>query len=152
MNEVFKNTCKILNITKIQSTMFHPESQGSSEQSHCVLAEYLRHYVGADQTNWNQWIAFATYVYNTTQHSTTGFTPFELLFGNPSILPSALKGPPQPQYNYDDYVSKLKGWLQTVHQQAHKNLTVSKGKSKGQYDKTAKTLKLQVGDKVLLFY
>jgi hypothetical protein len=41
--------------------------------------------------------------------------------------------------------------LQTVHQQAHKNLTASKGTSKEHYDKMARTLKLQIGDKMLLF-
>ena len=39
ISEVFQNTCKILQIKKIQSTAFHPESQGSIERSHRVLAE-----------------------------------------------------------------------------------------------------------------
>jgi len=59
--------------------------------------------------------------------------------------------PPEPRYNYDDYASELKGRLQTVHQQAHRNLTESKRKSKEHYDKTARQTELQVGDKVLLF-
>jgi len=102
VSEVFRNTCKILKINKIQSTAFHPESQGSIEQSYHVLAEYLRHYVNEDQTNWDSWVPFATYVYDTTEHSAMGFTPFELLFGRPSTLPSTLKKPPKIQYNYDD--------------------------------------------------
>jgi len=80
----------MLKIKKTQSTAFHPESQGSIERSHRVLAEYLRH-VNEDQTNWVEWVPFANYVYNTIVHSATGFTPFELLFGRPSVLPSALK-------------------------------------------------------------
>ena len=104
-----------------------------------------------DQTNWDLWVPFATYMYNTTEHSAMGFTAFELLFGRPSTLRSALKKPPELQYNYDDYASELKGQLQTVHQHAHKNLVESKGKSKEHYDKTAGPMKLQVGDKVLLF-
>jgi transposase InsO family protein len=51
MSEEFLNTCKILKIKKIQSTVFHPESQGSIETSHRVLAEYFRHYVNEDQSN-----------------------------------------------------------------------------------------------------
>jgi len=151
MSEVFKNTCSLLRIKKIQSTAFHPESQGSIERSHRVLAEYLRHYVSEDQTDWDAWVPFATYVYNTTHHSATGYTPFELLFGRLSTLPSALKKPPSPQYNHEDYVAELRGRLQTVHQQAHKKLIESKDKSKEYYDKRAKPTKLQVGDKVLLF-
>jgi hypothetical protein len=136
--KVFRNTCKIRKFKKIQSTAFHPESQGSIERSHRVLAEYLRHYVNKDQSNCNEWVPFATYVYNTTAiYSATGFTPFELLFGRPSTLPSAIKKPPEPQYDYDDYVSELRNRLQTVHHQAHKKLIVSKGKSKEHYDKTS---------------
>jgi hypothetical protein len=93
-----------------------------------VLAEYLRHYVKEDQTNWDQWIVLVTYTYNKNEHSATGFTPFKLLFRHPSILPSALTGSPEPQYNYDDYVSKLRSRLQMVHKQAHKILITSRNK------------------------
>jgi hypothetical protein len=88
--EVFKNTSKLLKIKKIQSNAFHPESQGSMERSHRVLA-------------------------NTSEHSAIGYTSFELVFGQPSSLPSALRSEPSAQYNCDDYVSELKGCLQTAH-------------------------------------
>jgi len=147
VSEAFRNSCKILKINKIQSTVFLPKSQGSIERSHSVLAEYLRHYVSEDQTNWDSWVPFVTYVYDTTEHSATGFTPFELLFECPSILPSALKKLSELQNNYDDYASELRGRLQTVLQHAHKNLV----ESKEHYDKTAGPTKLQLGDKDLLF-
>jgi hypothetical protein len=73
------------------------------------------------------------------------------MFGRPSTLPSALRKPPEHQYNYDDYTSELRSRLQTAHQQAHKNLIESKGKSKDHYDKPAGQTKPQVGDKALLF-
>ena len=41
VSEAFRNTCKILKINKIQSTAFHPESQGSTERRHRVLAKNL---------------------------------------------------------------------------------------------------------------
>jgi hypothetical protein len=107
--------------------------------------------VNEDQTNWDQFVPFAAYVYNTTEHTATRFTPYELLFGRPSVLPSALKGTPEPQYNYDDYVAELKSKLQTSHQRARENLIKSKGRNKEHYDETARALKLRVGDKVLLY-
>jgi len=135
VGEVFKNTCKLLKLKKIQSTAFHPESQGSIETSHQVLAEYLPHYVKEDQTNWDEWVPFAVCMYNTSEHSATGYTPFELVFGHPSSLPSALRSEPSSQYNYDDYVSELKGCLQTAHHVAKKNLIARKVRSKDYYDK-----------------
>jgi len=56
ISEMFQNTCKMLKIKKIQSTVFHPKSRGSIERNHCVLAEYIRHYVNEDETNWDEWV------------------------------------------------------------------------------------------------
>ena len=94
---------------------------------------------------------FATYVYNTTEHSATGYTPFELLFGHPSSLPSSLKSPPSPQYNYDDYVSELRDRLQSAHQAARSNLITHKDRSKDYYDRKTEEMKIEIGDKVLLY-
>ena len=150
VSELFKTTCKLLKIKKIQSMAFHPESQGGIERSHRVLAEYLRYYVKEDQTDWDEWIPFATFAYNTSEHSATGYTPFELVFGHPSSLPSALKTDPSPQYNYDNYVAELKGRLQTAHRVAKDNLISSKHRSKDYYDKGTDSPNIAVGDKVLL--
>ena len=91
VSEVFRNTCKMLKIKKIQSTAFHPESQGNIERSHRVVAEYLRHYVNEDQTKWDELVPFATYVYNTNVHSANGFTILEVLLRRLSILPFRFK-------------------------------------------------------------
>jgi hypothetical protein len=131
---VFKNTCKFLKIKKIQSTFFHPGSQGSIEKSR-VLGEYLWRYVKEDQTNWDEWVPFAAYVYNISEHSATGHIPFELVFGHTSSLPSALRSEPSPQYKYDDYVSEQKGRLQTAHHVAKNSLIARKVRSKDYYDK-----------------
>jgi transposase InsO family protein len=135
LSEIFKNTCKMLRIKKIQSTAFHSESRGGLERSHRVLTEYLCHYVRDDQTNWDEWVPFATFVYNTTEHSATGYTPFELIFGRKLTLPSALKYNPDPQYNYDDYVTEMRSRLQTAHKVAREDLVTNKVKSKEHYDK-----------------
>jgi hypothetical protein len=71
----------MLRIMKIQTTAFHPESNGGLQRTHRVLAEYLRHYVFEDQTNWDIWVPYAVYVYNTTVHSATKVTPFDLVYG-----------------------------------------------------------------------
>jgi transposase InsO family protein len=53
VSEMFKHL-KLMRIKKIQSTAFHPEPQGSLERSDRVLAEYLRHYVKDEQTDWDE--------------------------------------------------------------------------------------------------
>jgi hypothetical protein len=116
LSDLFKNTCKLLKIKTIQTTAFHPESNGSLEGNHRVLAEYLRHYVREDQKNWDEWIPCVVYVYNTTVHTTTLYTPFELVYGFRSEVPSALRETPSVQYNYENYWTELRGRLQSTHE------------------------------------
>jgi hypothetical protein len=115
------------------------------------LAEYLRHYVSEDQSNWDLFIPFATYVYNTTVHSATAFSPFELVYGFKSEVPSALREAPTVQYTYDDYLAELRSRMQSAHEVARQRLLSSKEKSKEYYDRDSETLDIQVGNKVLLF-
>jgi hypothetical protein len=115
------------------------------------LAEYLRHYVHGVQTNWDEWIPYAVYVYNTTVHTATAYTPFELVYGFQSEVPSALREAPNRQYNYDDYVIELKGRLQSAHEIARQKLIAGKEKSKEYYDKSSEPFEIKVGQQVLLY-
>ena len=151
LSDLFKNMCRLLRIKKVQTTPFRPESNGGLERSHRVLAEYLRHYVSEAQTDWDDWVPYAVYMYNSTVHSTTKFTPFELVYGFKSEVPSALRETPTVQYNYDDYVMELKGRLQSSHEIARQRLLSGKERSKEYYDKGSEIPTIQVGQKILIF-
>jgi hypothetical protein len=150
LSNLFKSVCKFLKIKKVQTCAFTPRSNGQLEKSHRGLAEYLRHYVNADQTNWDEWLDYATFTYNTTPHSTTGLTPFELIYGRKADLPSAVRREPQPMYNFEDYVSELRFRLQASHAIARQSIKTKKEISKRYYDKNAKPVQFNVGDLVLL--
>lgn len=91
------------------------------------------------------------FTYNTTPHTATGYTPFELVYGHPVTLPSALANPPKPSYTYDDYAQELKQRLRATNQIAKERLKEEKRKSKEYHDKKSKEIKFKVGDKVLLY-
>jgi hypothetical protein len=151
LSEVFRNTCKLLRIQKLQTTPFHPESNGSLERSHRVLKEYLRHYIKEDQSNWDEWLPYAVHVYNTSTHTSTGYTPFELVYCFKSTMSSTLQEEPSVQYTYDDFKGELKNRLQTAHLVARERLMDAKRQSKEHYDKNAKLPSFQIGEKVLLY-
>jgi transposase InsO family protein len=54
LSNLFKITCKLLKIEKIQTVVYHQELNGCLEGSHWLLAEYLQHYVHEDETNWDE--------------------------------------------------------------------------------------------------
>lgn len=150
LSDCFKEVCKLLKVSKLQTTPYHPQTNGALERSHRGLSEYLRNFVQKDPLEWCQWLPYAMFVYNTTPHSTTNFTPHELVYGFPARIPTALSTKPNLSYNYENYVSELKARLQHSHLIARKNIVSSKKKSKKQYDKKTKDIVFNIGDLVLL--
>lgn len=95
MSEVFTNVCK-LKIKKLECTAYHPQSNGALERTRRVLVECLRCFILEDQSNWDKWLPYATFVFNTTPHTATGFTPHELMFDRTPNIPGVLqKEPPK---------------------------------------------------------
>ena len=151
MSEVFTNVCKLLKIKKITGMAYRPQSNGSLERTHRVLVEYLRCFILEDQSNWDKWLPYASFVFNTTPHTSTGFTPHELLFRRKPNIPGVLQRElPDTQYTYDNYVKELQSRLQSSYQTARSNLESHKERSKEYYDRSVNTPLFVMGDKVLL--
>jgi len=113
------------------------------ERSHRTLAEYLRHYINNDQTDRDEWPPYAMFTYNTTPHTATGSTPFELMYGHQVILPTALTKQPKPTYFYDDYAQELLERIRATNQLAKDHLKQKKIKAKLQYDKSVNEKNIQ---------
>jgi hypothetical protein len=124
-------------IKKLKTTAYRPQSNGSLERTQRVMVECLRCYIFEDQSDWDKWLPYAAFVLNTTRHSSTGFTPHELLFGRKPNIPGILqKETPEIQYTYDNYVKELQARLQSSYEIASSNPQVKKKKSKEYYDRT----------------
>jgi hypothetical protein len=90
------------------------------------------------------------FTYNTTPHTATGYTPFELIYGYQASLPTALTKPPKTTYSYDDYAQELRERLRATQQIAKDRVHEEKTKAKIYYDKNTKETKFKVGEKVLM--
>jgi len=69
------------------------------------------------------------FTYNTTPHTAIGFTPFELMYGHQTILPTALSKQPKPTYSYDDYAQELRERIRATNQLAKDHLKQEKRQS-----------------------
>lgn len=71
------------------STAYHPETDGQTERLNRTLEDSLRAYCADKQSNWDQFLYLVEFAYNSSKHSTTGYSPFFLNYG---FHP---RGPPQ---------------------------------------------------------
>lgn len=150
VSELMKRVCKILKIDKIQTSAYHPQSNGALERSHRTLAEYLRNFTNGDTSEWDMWLPYAMFSYNSTPHTSTNYMPFELLFGYKPNIPTSLQTNKEVMYNFDDYVNELKHRLQASYTVAKKNILKQKEKSKNLYDRNSNEVSFNVGELVLL--
>jgi hypothetical protein len=65
------------------STAYHPESDGQTEVVNRCLETYLRCFIADQPKTWINWVHWAEYWFNTTFHSATEKTPFEIVYGRP---------------------------------------------------------------------
>ena len=148
MSKTFNDLCKLLKLKHLTTTAYHPQTNGALEKSHNTLKEYLRSFTDIDRNNWDEMCHYAIFVYNTTPHCSTNYTPHELVYGRPALIPTAIRKEPEPVYNFDDYVTELKARLRLAHAIARGNLLKKKEATKQQYDKRINSVDLKLGDLV----
>ncbi|CAG4993640.1 unnamed protein product [Colias eurytheme] len=150
ISATMKDVCRLLEVKQIQSTAYHHESIGSLENSHKTLGAFLRIQTNNQTQNWSSWLQYWCFGYNTTVHSETQYTPYELVFGKLCGIPSNLVNKIDPIYNFDNYPIELKYRLQKSQQEARENLIQSKLSRKINYDKTTNSINYKEGDLLLV--
>jgi hypothetical protein len=77
----WEEICKLFDIKRALTTAHHPQADGQTEIMNQVLETALRTYVNPQKDNWDSLLSSFSLSYNSTPHSTTGFSPSMLLFG-----------------------------------------------------------------------
>lgn len=150
ISKTMQEVCNILKINKLQSTAYHHESLGSLENSHKSLGAFLRIQTDNQAHHWSDWLQFWCFSYNTTVHSSTKYTPYELVFGKLCRIPSNIINQVDPIYNFNSYAMELKYRLQKSQEDARNNLIETKIKRKIKYDVSTNLINYKIGDLVLV--
>lgn len=151
MNQVFKEILELLKIQYKSSTAYHHQTLGTIERSHRTFNEYLRSYIDINRTDWDEWLKYFTYCFNTTPSTTHEYCPFQLVFGKiPSNFDFLSPTKIDPVYNFESYLSELKFRLQTSNLRAQRILEKHKQNRKEIHDKSCLPLDIKIDDLVLL--
>ena len=94
-SQLMKEICDLLNIAKTRTTAYHPQCDGLVERFNRTLKHMLSNTLKDHPFNWEQWLRKVCMAYNSSIHSSTGYTPYCLLFGHEARLPLHGTGKPQ---------------------------------------------------------
>ena len=145
----------MLGIHKTRTTPYHPQSDGLVERVNRTIQNVLAAYVSDHQRDWDCYLAQTQLAYNTSQHSSTGYTLHFLLFGREARLPLSVlvdpPAPPQVPETLPEYVVSLRERQVEAYERVREQLGVSHRRQKENYDRSAAATQLQVGAQVWLY-
>ena len=77
---IFQQTLEAFGINKRRTTAYHPQCDGMVERVNRSLLQLLKAYVEKDY-EWEPYLPLVLYAYRTAVHTSTGVSPFALMFG-----------------------------------------------------------------------
>jgi len=69
------------NTKHITTTPYHPQTNGLTERFNRTLSTMLSMYVNRHHRNWDEYLPYVVFAYNTVAQDSTGQSPYYLLFG-----------------------------------------------------------------------
>jgi hypothetical protein len=86
ISETVRILCEKFLIKHIFSSPYHPQTNGMVERLNRTLCNSLAKVKETDE-DWDIHIPAVLFAYRTKRHATTGYTPFQLVYGRQAILP-----------------------------------------------------------------
>ena len=154
-SQLMKDVCECLSIRKLRTTPYHPMCNGLVERFNGVLKTMLKKYVSKQPNIWDKYLPYLLFAYREVPQASTGFSPFELLYGR------KVKGPLDlvydtwtDEYKEDEnllkYVLEMRDKLSAMSEVVKENIATQQERQKYYYDKKARMRSFSAGDKVLV--
>jgi ribonuclease HI len=123
---------------------YHPQSNGIDERVNGTIVRILRNYVDDFHSDWDEKLAAAVYLYNTTVHESTGYSPYQLLYGSDPRSPLR-----EGQLEIED-LGEVRSVRNEMRKEAGDNIQSSQATQKDYYDRNHRQFNLGIGDLVLV--
>ena len=155
-SNLVKSMCRMFNIDQRRTTAYHPQTNGLCERFNQTLKALLRARVNKDQDNWDEELPHVLLSYRICKQETTGFSPFELLYGRQprlsfSVCPS--DGLPTPTHGPGKYLEDLRDRHEELRTAVTERVEKAQKRQKREYDsryKVARSIEFRLGDLVFL--
>ncbi|KAL8593285.1 hypothetical protein ACOMHN_009938 [Nucella lapillus] len=139
---VMREVSRLLGVTQLYTTPYHPQSNGLVERFNGTLKGMLKKLCEERPSDWDRYIPAALFAYREAPQESTGFSSFELLYGRTVKGPvSILKELWSKEQETEEvkttyqYVVDLRNRLEEMCQFAMESLQQARVSQKRQFDK-----------------
>jgi hypothetical protein len=135
------------------STAYHPQTDGQTERANRIIEDMMRAYVSSKQSDWDQHLATIELAYNNSTHSSTGFSPFYLNYGQHPSLPLTVAVSKELESDAVPNNATAEQMLEQLFSDlklAEKNVTRAQQKQEQYTNQHRQHIQYKEGDRVLL--
>jgi transposase InsO family protein len=153
-SELFHEQCRIFGIDKTRTSPYYPQADGLVERLFRTIKPLISATVKKQGISWCEALPIVEMGLRCTLQSSTGFSPFEVIFGRRMRLPiiwqtlgvSSVKN----YTSYSHYICELQEHLEQVRSNVEVNLRRAIQRQSYYYNKNKTCQPIQVGDMVLV--
>lgn len=150
--------CRLVSVKQLFTTPYNPRCNGLCERMNGVLKGMLKKMCHEKPKDWDRYLPAVLFAYREVPQASTGFSPFELLYGR------TVRGPMQALKelwtetddtdgevrNTYQYILELRTRLEETCKIARDSLKEAQGRYKHHYDKKTKDRRFVEGQQVLI--
>jgi hypothetical protein len=147
-NDILTEVCRMAGVAKVKTTPYKPSSN-PVERFHRTMHSLLAKVISEHQRDWDSYLAYITFCYNTSLHQSTGYTPYFLMHGTEArwnmdlLLDNQVTG-----RTCNEHAADLVNRLEEAYRLIREQLGTAAVYSKRWYDKKVKQQSFEVGETV----
>ena len=145
IGKVIGKLCQQLQVEKVRTSPYHPQSKGQVERVHQTLMRMIGKLNNSKKKHWPEHIASICHAYNATRSQVTRYSPYFLMFGHRPRIPIDLLFPTARQAEVkglDNYVTALYEHLKEAVSKAKLMANKEAHRYKRVYDRQAGAVEL----------
>ena len=120
LSRLVAEVCKIFQIQKVNTSSYHPQTDGLVERFNSTLCQSLSMYVARNQKDWDDFIPLILFAHRTSISEAIGDSPFYCLYGREPRLPVDVKFLPPAA---DDLSTSVLDHRKRIHSQKFRTMS-----------------------------
>lgn len=153
LSSLVKEVCNIYSIKKLNTTAYHPQTDGLVEGINSTLCQTLSMFTSRHQKDWDVFIPSFFLAFRISPNEATGDSPFYILHGRQAILPMvvSLLAPTDPTSSIAEHRRRIVKQIEVAQRLAKDNIMLAQQKMKAYYDKHSREPDFIEGQKVWVY-
>ncbi|XP_050984340.1 uncharacterized protein LOC127176618 isoform X2 [Labeo rohita] len=155
MSRLMADLCRLLRVKQLRTTVYHPQTDGLVERFNQTLKRMLRRVTAEDRRDWDLMLPYILFGVREVPQASTGFTPFELLFGRQprgllDVAKEAWEQQPARHRSVVEHVQQMREKIDQVMPLVREHLVQAQRSQQRHYDRAAQPRVFQPGERVLV--